>query len=175
MIKSTETNESFIKEGERPPNFGFFDIEGKKHELNSILGKKNIAIYFYPKDFTPGCTIEAEDFTKNYQKFKENDIEVIGISPDSEDSHLKFREKMRIPYMLASDKENSISKKFGTYGLKKFMGKEYYGVSRSTFLIDKRGKITKTFHKVKPNGHSDEILEYFRKIDNNQNNHIGIS
>jgi peroxiredoxin Q/BCP len=172
MIKSNETSKSFVKEGEKPPNFGFFDTEGKKHELDAILGQKNIAIYFYPKDFTPGCTIEAEDFTKNYQKFKENGIEVIGISPDSEESHLKFREKMKIPYMLASDQNNSISKKYGTYGLKKFMGKEYYGVNRSTFLVNKKGKITKIFHKVKPDGHSNEILEYLKEIDNSQTNHI---
>ena len=151
------------KEGKKPFNFSFFDPEGKKYELDEILGKKNIVIYFYPKDFTPGCTIQAGEFTENYEKYRENEIEIIGISPDSDESHMKFREKMNIPYMLASDKDNSISKKYGVYGLKKFMGKEYYGVDRSTFLIGKNGKIVKIFHKVKPAGHSQELLNYFAK------------
>jgi thioredoxin-dependent peroxiredoxin len=150
-------------EGKKPFNFSFFDTDGKKYELDEILGKKNIVIYFYPKDFTPGCTIQAGEFTENYEKYRENEIEIIGISPDSDESHIKFREKMNIPYMLASDKNNVISKKYGVYGLKKFMGKEYYGVNRSTFLIDKKGKITKTFEKVKPAGHSKEVLDYFIK------------
>jgi thioredoxin-dependent peroxiredoxin len=150
-------------EGKKPFNFSFFDPDGKKYELDEILGKKNIVIYFYPKDFTPGCTIQAGEFTEIYEKYRENEIEIIGISPDSDESHIKFREKMNIPYMLASDKDNLISKKYGVYGLKKFMGKEYYGVNRSTFLIDKKGKITKTFEKVKPAGHSKEVLEYFIK------------
>ncbi len=167
MSTSNDSNENvIIKEGEKPFNFDFFDREGKKYELDDIAGGKNIVIYFYPKDFTPGCTIQAEEFTENYEKFSENNIEIIGISPDSEESHLKFREKMNIPYMLASDKNNLISKKYGVYGLKKFMGKEYYGVNRSTFLLDKEGKIIKIFQKVKPAGHSKEILEYFlNKVD----------
>lgn len=169
MIKSDEyAYNSSVKEGERPPNFNFFDTKGNKHELDDIVGKKNIVIYFYPKDFTPGCTVEAEEFTKNYLKFKENDIEVIGISPDSEESHLRFRGKMSIPYMLSSDQTNSISKRYGTYGLKKFMGKEYYGVNRSTFLLDRTGKIVKIYNKVKPEGHSKEILEYFTEKDKNK-------
>ncbi len=165
MHKSNDSsyNDITIKEGEKPFNFSFFDSSGKKHELDDILGGKNIVIYFYPKDFTPGCTIQAEEFTENYEKFRENEIEIIGISPDSDESHLKFREKKNIPYMLASDKNNLISKEYGVYGLKKFMGKEYYGVNRSTFLIDKKGKIVKIFQKVKPEGHSKEVLEYFNK------------
>ncbi len=166
MSTSNDSSDNvIIKEGEKPFNFDFFDRVGKKYELGDITGEKNIVIYFYPKDFTPGCTIQAEEFTENYEKFRENDIEIIGISPDSEESHLKFREKMNIPYMLASDKNNLISKKYGVYGLKKFMGKEYYGINRSTFLLDKEGKIIKIFQKVKPAGHSKEILEYFINKD----------
>jgi thioredoxin-dependent peroxiredoxin len=164
MSKSNDhaTDDIIVKEGDKPFNFSFFDSEEKKYELDEILGKKNIAIYFYPKDFTPGCTIQAEEFTENYEKFKDNEIEIIGISPDSEESHLKFREKMKIPYMLASDKNNVISKRYGVYGLKKFMGKEYYGVNRSTFLVDKKGKIIKVFQKVKPAGHSKEVLGFYQ-------------
>ena len=161
MTESNIHSKERVKEGEKPANFEFFDVAGKKHELDEVIGKKKIVIYFYPKDFTPGCTIEAEEFSADYQRFKENGIEIIGISPDSYESHLKFREKMSIPYMLVSDQNNSIATKYGAYGSKKFMGKEYYGVNRSTFLLDESGKITKIYEKVKPAGHSKEILEFF--------------
>jgi peroxiredoxin Q/BCP len=159
--KDSINDNTIVKEGDDPINFVFYDIKGKRYELNDLLKKKKLIVYFYPKDFTPGCTIQAEEFTKDYVKFKENEIEIIGISPDSEESHSKFREKLNIPYMLASDKDNTISKKYGVYGLKKFMGKEYYGVNRSTFLIDKNAKIVKIFPKVKPSNHSKEVLSYF--------------
>ncbi len=158
MTESNSHSKERVKEGEKPANFEFFDWAGKKHELDEMIGKKKIVIYFYPKDFTPGCTIEAEEFSADYQKFKENGIEIIGVSPDSYESHLKFREKMSIPYMLVSDQNNSIAKKYGAYGLKKFMGKEYYGVNRSTFMLDESGKITKIYEKVMPAGHSKEVF-----------------
>jgi peroxiredoxin Q/BCP len=161
MTESNKHDKERVQEGEKPANFEFFDLAGEKHELDELIGKKKIVIYFYPKDFTPGCTIEAEEFSADYQKFKENGIEIIGISPDSSESHLKFREKMSIQYMLVSDQDNAIAKKYGAYGPKKFMGKEYNGVNRSTFLLDENGKITKIYEKVKPAGHSKEILEYF--------------
>ena len=153
---------TLIKEGEKPISFSFFDSKGKKYELNDILGKKNIVIYFYPKDFTPGCTIQAEEFTENYDDFKNKEIEIIGISPDSDESHLKFREKMHIPYMLTADTNNEISKKYGVFGLKKFMGKEYYGINRTTFLINKEGIIVKVLQKVKPAGHSKQVLDFYQ-------------
>jgi peroxiredoxin Q/BCP len=122
---------------------------------------KKVVLYFYPRDFTSGCTTEASEFTRDYDKFKIADIEIIGVSPDTEESHQKFREKMKIPYHLAADANNIISKKYGTYGLKKFMGKEYMGINRTTFLINKNGKIARIFNKVKPMGHSNEVLEAF--------------
>ncbi len=160
-LNNSNSQEIQMEEGSIPYNFEFSDRNGNRFNLTDIIGKKNIVIYFYPKDFTPGCTIEAEEFTKNYDEFLKNNIEIIGVSPDSEDSHTKFREKMNIPYMMASDKNNIISKRYGVYGLKKFMGKEYYGVNRSTFLINKTSKIVKVFRKVKPAGHSKEVLEFF--------------
>jgi peroxiredoxin Q/BCP len=151
-----------VIEGDKPIDFEFQNSKGEKFKLSSLLNqKKKIVIYFYPKDFTPGCTIEAEEFARDYDLFKQREIEVIGISPDSDDSHTKFRSKMNIPYMLASDPNNEISKSYGVYGLKKFMGKEYYGITRSTFLVDKSGKIAKTYSSVKPKGHSKEVLEFF--------------
>ena len=161
---NTKGNETKIKVGDNPIDFKFQDNKNGIFKLSDLLGKKNIVIYFYPKDFTPGCTIEAEEFSRDYQKFKDANIEIIGISPDSDDSHLKFRDKMNIPYMLASDAENDISKKFGVYGQKKFMGREYLGVNRSTFLVNKTGKIVKVYDKVKPKGHSEEVLRFFESI-----------
>ncbi|MGE0388680.1 MAG: thioredoxin-dependent thiol peroxidase [Candidatus Nitrosocosmicus sp.] len=155
-----------VKEGDKPFDFEFQDIQGKTSKLSDLIGEKKIIVYFYPKDFTPGCTIEAEEFSRDYDQFRTDNIEIIGISPDTEESHVKFREKMKIPYMLASDIHNNISKNFGVFGLKKFMGKEYYGVNRSTFLIDTSGKIVKIYDKVKPKGHSKEVLEYFKSVNN---------
>ena len=151
-----------VKEGDNPFDFEFQDSRGNKFKLADLLKQKKIVIYFYPKDFTPGCTIEAEEFTRDYSKFEQVGIEIIGISPDSNDSHTKFREKMNIPYMLAADVNNEISKGYGVYGLKKFMGKEYYGVTRSTFLVDKSGRFVKIYSSVKPKGHSQEVLEFFK-------------
>ena len=138
------------------------DGSGKSMKLSELRGKKSVAVYFYPKDFTPGCTMEATEFSRDYKKFRDADIEIVGISPDNEESHLKFRAKMGMPYPLVADPENEVSKKYGVYGLKSFMGREYMGVNRSTFLIDKQGKISRIFKKVKPAGHSHEVLDALR-------------
>jgi len=164
--KKLQSEGAKVKEGDKPFDLEFQDKQSKIFHLSDLIGERNVVIYFYPKDFTPGCTIEAEEFSRDYDQFKANSIEIIGISPDTYDSHIKFREKMKIPYMLTSDTQNEISKKYGVYGLKNFMGKEYYGVNRSTFLVDKSGKIVKIYDKVKPKGHSKEVLEYFRSINN---------
>lgn len=150
-----------ISEGDTVPSFELLDANGKKVKIVEFKGKKFV-IYFYPKDFTPGCTIEADEFSKDYNKFKKEGVEIIGISPDDVESHKKFVEKMGIPYPLLADSEKEISKKFGVWGKKSFMGKEYMGVNRSTFLVDEKGKIFKVFAKVKPAGHSKEVLEYFK-------------
>ena len=164
--KKVRSEDRKVKEGDKPFDFEFQDRQGKIFHLSDLIGEKKVVIYFYPKDFTPGCTIEAEEFSRDYDQFKTENIEIIGISPDTEESHVKFREKMKIPYMLSSDIENNISKNYGVYGLKNFMGKEYYGVNRSTFLIDFSGKIVKIYDKVKPGGHSKEVLHYFKSINN---------
>ena len=149
-----------IKEGDSVPKFELLDSNGKAVKSSDFKGKKHV-IYFYPKDFTPGCTIEADEFSKDYNKFKKSGIEIIGISPDDVDSHKKFCEKMKIPYTLLADTNKDVSKKFGVWGKKQFMGKEYMGVIRSTFLVDEKGKIFKIFPKVKPAGHSKEVLDSF--------------
>ena len=151
-----------LSEGNIAPDFTMRDKDGKETKLSELRGKKSAVIYFYPKDFTPGCTMEATEFSHDYRKFKDANIEIVGISPDDEESHQKFRTKMGIPYPLVADTANEVSKKYGVYGLKSFMGREYMGVNRSTFLVDKSGKIVRIFKKVKPAGHSKEVLEVLR-------------
>lgn len=150
-----------IKEGSTLPKFELKDSNGDVIKSTDLKGKK-LAIYFYPKDFTPGCTTEADEFSKDYSKFKKSGIEVIGISPDDVDSHKKFCEKMGIPYPLLADTDKKVSKQFGVWGKKNFMGREYMGVMRSTFLVDEKGNVFKVFPKVKPAGHSKEVLECFK-------------
>ena len=149
-----------ISEGDSVPKFELLDSEGKSVKSADFKGKKYV-IYFYPKDFTPGCTTEADEFTRDYNKFKKVGIQIVGISKDDVESHKKFCQKMKIPYILLADTGTDVAKKFGVWGKKKFMGKEYMGVIRSTFLVDEKGKIFKAFPKVKAAGHAKEVLEAF--------------
>ncbi len=149
-----------ISEGDTVPKFELEDSDGNKIKSMDLKGKKHV-IYFYPKDFTPGCTTEADEFSKDYNKFKKSGIEIVGISPDDVNSHKKFCEKMGIRYVLLADIDKEVSKKFGVWAKKKFMGKEYMGVIRSTFLVDEKGKIFKVFPKVKAAGHAKEVLDSF--------------
>ena len=151
-----------LNEGALAPDFAMRDMQGNISRLSDLKGKKDIVVYFYPEDFTPGCTTQAAEFSRDYEKFKEAGIEIVGISPNEEESHEKFRQKMGIPYPLVADTEKDVSKSYGVYGLKKFMGREYMGVSRSTFLIDKTGKIVKIFKRVRPAGHSQEVFQALR-------------
>lgn len=149
-----------VSEGEKIPIFELQDADGNKIKSSDLKGKKHV-IYFYPKDFTPGCTTEADEFSRDYNKFKKRGIEIIGISPDDVDSHKKFCEKMKIPYPLLADTNKEAAKKFGVWGKKNFMGKEYMGVTRSTFLVDEKGTIVKAYPKVRPKGHAQEVLQEF--------------
>ena len=151
---------SMISEGELVPKFELQDANGNLVKSSELKGKKYV-IYFYPRDFTPGCTTEADEFSKDYPKFKKAGIEVVGISKDDVKSHRKFCDKMNIPYILLSDVDTDVCKKFGVWGKKKFMGREFMGINRSTFLINEKGKIFKVFPKVKPKGHSKEVLDCF--------------
>jgi peroxiredoxin Q/BCP len=151
-----------LAEGSDAPDFIMTDNHGRKTKLSDLRGKMDVVVYFYPEDFTPGCSTQATEFTRDYKRFKDAGIEIVGISPDNEESHEKFREKMGIPYPLVADTENEVSKNYGVYGIKRFMEKEYMGVNRSTFLLDKNGKILKIIKKVKPAGHSQEVFESLR-------------
>jgi len=152
-----------IEEGESVPKFQLPDSNGKLVKSSDLKGKKHV-IYFYPRDFTPGCTTEADEFSKDYNKFKKAGIEIVGISKDDVDSHRKFCDKMKIPYILLSDVDTEVSKKFGIWGKKKFMGREFMGIIRSTFLVNEKGKIFKVYPKVKPAGHSKEVLKAYADV-----------
>ncbi len=149
-----------ITEGDPVPKFELEDSDGNKVKSTDFKGKKHV-IYFYPKDFTPGCTTEADEFSRDYKKFKKSGIDVLGISPDDVDSHKKFCKKMGIPYTLLADTNKEVSKKFGVWGKKQFMGREYMGIVRSTFLVNEKGKIFKAYPKVKAAGHAKQVLEDF--------------
>ena len=152
-----------IKENTKAPNFNLPSTNGKKQKLSDLLGKY-VVIYFYPKDDTPGCTIETNDFNKLLKKFKSLGCEIFGISKDNLKSHEKFKEKFKIKFDLLSDEEIKVLKKYKVWGKKKFMGREFMGITRSTFLIDKKGKIIKVWENVKVKGHAKEVLETLNSI-----------
>lgn len=149
-----------VKQGSAAPAFKTTDANGNAVSLKDYRGQK-VVLYFYPKDDTPGCTKEACSFRDSFSKFKKQGIAVLGVSPDSEASHKKFSAKYKLPFTLLADKDKSISEAYGVYGEKKFMGRTYMGVHRTTFLIDEKGKIKKVFEKVKPDEHASEVLEAF--------------
>ena len=147
-----------IKEKTLAPIFKLNSTSNKEYSLKDSLGKY-VVIYFYPKDDTPGCTIETNDFNKLLPKFKKLKCEVYGISKDSLKSHKKFKEKYKIKFDLLADDELKVLKRYKVWGKKKFMGREFMGIIRSTFLIDKKGKILKAWENVKVKNHAQEVLE----------------
>ena len=149
-----------VKEGATAPAFKTTDTNGKSLSLKDFRGQK-VVLYFYPKDDTPGCTKEACSFRDGFSKFKKPGITILGVSPDSEKSHQKFTAKYKLPFTLLADTDHSIADAYGVYGEKKFMGRTYMGIHRTTFLIDEKGKIKKVFEKVKPDDHADEVLGAF--------------
>jgi peroxiredoxin Q/BCP len=149
-----------LKEGTTAPAFKTTDQNGESVSLKDLRGRK-VVLYFYPKDDTPGCTKEACSFRDAYSKFKKKDITVLGVSPDKEAAHKKFVTKYELPFTLLADTDHSIAEAYGVWGEKKFMGRTYMGVLRTTFLIDEKGKIRKIFQKVKPEDHASEVLEAF--------------
>ena len=152
-----------IKENTKAPDFTLPSTNGENQKLKDLLGKY-VVIYFYPKDDTPGCTIETNDFNKLLPKFKKLNCEIFGISKDTIKSHDKFREKFKIKFDLLSDEEIKVLKKYKVWGKKKFMGREFIGIIRSTFLIDKKGKIIKVWDNVKVKDHAKEVLETLKSL-----------
>ena len=152
-----------LKINTKAPNFTLPSTSNNKYSLKDSIGKY-VVIYFYPKDDTPGCTIETNDFNKLLTKFKKLNCEIYGISKDSLKSHDKFRDKYKIKLDLLADEEIKVLKKYKVWGKKKFMGREFMGINRTTFLIDKEGKITKIWENVKVKDHAKEVLEALKTI-----------
>lgn len=146
-----------LKEG-KAPEFSLKDSEGKTHKLSDYKGKK-VIVYFYPKDNTSGCTKEACSFRDNFGKVKSKNAVILGISADSEISHKKFSEKYSLPFVLLSDPEKKVIRKFGALKKKSMFGNTFLGIQRSTFVIDENGKILKVFPKVNVSGHVLEVLK----------------
>jgi thioredoxin-dependent peroxiredoxin len=146
-----------LSPGDPAPEFSLPDGEGNTVSLSDFRGKR-VVLYFYPRDNTPGCTKEACGFRDAYPDYQSNDVVVLGISTDDAKSHTKFTTKYSLPFPLLSDADGQVAATYDSYGLKKFMGKEYMGISRNTFIIGPDGKIEKIYRKVKPEAHATEIL-----------------
>ena len=152
-----------LKTNTKAPDFKLPSTSKDKYSLKDSIGKY-VVIYFYPKDDTPGCTIETNDFNKLLSKFKKLECEVYGISKDNLKSHDKFRDKYKIKFDLLADEELTVLKKYKVWGKKKFMGREFIGIIRTTFLIDKKGKIIKIWENVKVKDHAKDVLETIKNI-----------
>ena len=148
----------YLKEGSKAPEFTAKDQNGNEVSLSDYRGNK-VILYFYPKDNTPGCTKEACDFRDNYESLTSKGFKVIGVSADTEKSHQKFVDKYDLPFTLISDPEKEVIQKYHAWGPKKFMGREFDGIHRITYVIDEEGKIEKTISKVKTKEASKQVLE----------------
>ena len=151
-----------IKEGNKAPDFTAIDQDGEKVKLSSFRGEKNVVLYFYPKDMTPGCTTQACDFRDQYKKFKNTVI--LGVSIDSTERHQKFIAKYDLPFTLIADIDKKVVLKYDIWQEKKLYGKTFMGIVRTTFIIDKTGTIRKIFPKVKVKTHIEEVLSALKEI-----------
>jgi thioredoxin-dependent peroxiredoxin len=152
-----------LKINNKAPIFNLNSTNGKVYSLKNSIDKY-IVLYFYPKDDTPGCTIETNDFNRLLSKFKKLECEIYGISKDGLKNHDKFRNKYKIKFDLLADEEIKVLKKYKVWGKKQFMGREFMGIIRTTFLIDKKGKIIKIWNNVKVKDHAKEVLETLKGI-----------
>jgi peroxiredoxin Q/BCP len=155
--------EKMLKENDSAPEFSLENQDGKITRLVDFSGQP-LVLYFYPKDDTPGCTTEACNFRDDYSEFVDKRVQIVGVSPDSVKSHKKFQGKFELPFNLLSDPDHKVAELYGAWGLKKMYGREYEGILRTTFLIDKNGKVAKVFEGVKPADHSREVLEELAKL-----------
>lgn len=146
-----------LKEGAVAPNFDLLGDDGQQHTLKSYKGKW-VVLYFYPKDMTPGCTIEACEFTESHDEIVDYGAVVLGVSADPLASHARFKSKYDLPFLLLSDPQHEVHEKYGAYGEKVLYGKKSIGTIRSTFLIDPEGKIAKTWSKVRVKGHVAQVV-----------------
>ena len=152
-----------ISAGGEAPDFTLQDETGTERTLSAYRGAP-VVLYFYPKDDTPGCTTEACNFRDDYSAYEQSGVLILGVSPDTPKSHTQFKAKYDLPFSLLADVDHQVCQLYGVWGLKKKMGREYQGVYRTTFLIDKDGKIARVFENVKPADHSGEILEALQAV-----------
>jgi peroxiredoxin Q/BCP len=153
---------SLPKIGNKAPAFTLLNQDGEKIRLSDFVGSKNVVVYFYPKALTPGCTVQACGIRDSQSPLKKLDTVVFGISPDPVSRLVKFREKHELNFDLLSDEDHSIAEKYGVWGLKKFMGREFMGVKRMSFIINKEGRLSEIFEKVKTKTHHDDLVEYLK-------------
>ena len=152
-----------LKINNKAPNFKLISTSGNIFQLNKVK-KKNIILYFYPKDDTPGCTLESKDFSKLNSMINKKNTIVLGISKDSIESHLKFKKKHKLKFDLLSDEKLLVIKKYGVWGMKSFLGKKFKGVIRSTFLINSKGKIHKIWSNVRVKDHAKAVMDEINNI-----------
>jgi len=146
-----------LADGDPAPDFTLTSDSGDRVQLSELRGKP-VVLYFYPKDDTPGCTKQACGIRDAYGEFERAGAVVLGVSPDNEGSHVKFKNKYELPFTLLADTDHSVSEEYGVWNEKSYLGKKYWGVSRSTFVIDAAGNIKKVMHDVKPATHADDVL-----------------
>ncbi|MCG3112175.1 MAG: thioredoxin-dependent thiol peroxidase [Candidatus Manganitrophus sp. SB1] len=155
---------SELKPGDDAPLFILPSSDGKKVDLTAYRGKRHVILYFYPKDDTPGCTKEACAFRDSFAELKKAKAVILGVSLDPLASHQKFVEKYTLPFLLLSDTDAAVSKAYGVYKLKNMYGRKFWGIERSTFLIDPKGKVTHLFRRVKVDAHLDEVLSALKEL-----------
>ncbi|MCL6088792.1 MAG: thioredoxin-dependent thiol peroxidase [Candidatus Marsarchaeota archaeon] len=152
-----------LKDGDMAPEFELTDAQGGTRRLSEFAGKK-LVLYFYPKDDTPGCTVEACDFTARLGQMEKAGAIVVGVSPDGAESHARFAAKYKLRHLLLSDPKHEAAQAYGAWGDKKFMGKSFAGIRRSTFVIDGKGRVAHALYDVSPAGHAEQILQLLGKI-----------
>jgi peroxiredoxin Q/BCP len=159
LARVTATDSQLPQAGQPAPDFTLPSTEGTDVSLSSFRGKQAVVLYFYPRDDTPGCTAEACSFRDLRSLFHENGAEILGVSPDTVKSHKKFQDKHQLTFTLLADPDHAVAEQYGVWQLKKYMGRQYMGIARTTFVIDRDGKIKAVFPNVKVDGHADKVLQ----------------
>lgn len=159
LRRVTQTQNGLPQVGQPAPDFKLASTEGTDVSLDDFKGKQAVVLYFYPRDDTPGCTAEACSFRDLRSVFREHGAEILGVSTDTIRSHKKFQEKFGLTFPLLADTDHAVAEKYGVWQMRKFMGRQYMGIARTTFVIDKDGTIKAVFPNVKVEGHADQVLQ----------------
>jgi thioredoxin-dependent peroxiredoxin len=146
-----------VEEGTPAPDFELATDDGRRIRLSELRGRP-VVLYFYPRDDTPGCTTQACEFRDSYARFQERGAVVLGVSPDDEASHARFKSKYSLPFALLADPGHKVADEYGVWGEREYAGRKYMGIQRSTFVIDAKGRVTKAMYGVKPQGHAEKVL-----------------